>query len=210
MTKTKLISIIIAISILKLFGCSDTKSNMPSEAEIEKSIEDFNNRPVHKNLTVQIIDSTNDEELLQLIFNNLSDKLPDDYDKEFKTVTSWNKSRQAIYVIWLLEGEVNNGGFNQFYFNSSGEFAELLPDALELVGAKKFANLMLRANSTYLTENDKITEHQDGTIEGFSKSYEDNPLDEYDDEFYELYDVENLNDLQIEYIRANKSEFVKK
>lgn len=199
-----------AISLFKLFGCSDPKSNMPSEAEIAKSIEDFNNRPIYKDLTDGIIDSTKDEELLQLIFDNLSENLPEDYDKEYKTVTSLNESKQAIYVIWLLEGEVNNGGFNQFYFNSSGEFADLLPDALTLVGATKFAGLMRRANSIYISENDKITEHQDGTLEGFSKSYEDNPLDEFDNEFYELYEVENLNDLQVQYIRANKSEFVKK
>lgn len=196
------------LSIFKLFGCTNSKSKNPSDKELENSIEKFNNRPIHTKLTSEIIDSTKDEELLQLIFDNLSENMGKDYEKEYEVVTSWNKSRQAIYVIWLLEGEVNNGGFNQFYFNSSGEFSQLLPEALKLVGAPKFSDLVKRANATYKSEYDKITEHQDGTIEGFSKSYENNPLDKYDNEFYELYENENLYDIQIKFIRSHKDDFI--
>lgn len=157
-------------------------------------------------LTEQLIDSAENEDLPQLIFDNLCE-LVGDYTHEFKIVTSWNKSRQAIYLIWVLEGEVNNGGFNQFYFNSSGNFSELIPDAFKLIGANRFSDLVTRANTTYKLEYEKITAYQDGTLEGFSKSYENNPLDVYDDEFYELYKEENLNDLQIKYIRLHKSDF---
>ena len=183
---------------------------MPNDLEVPKSIEDFNIRSIYRDLTVELIDSTLDEDLSQLVFDNLLESLPNDYTKRCQTVLSWNKSKQAIYMIWCLESEVNNGGFNQFYFNTSGQFADLIPDALKLVGAMKFAELMNRANSTYISENDKITKHQDGTLEGFSKSYEDNPLDKYDKEFYALYLVEDLNNLQIKYIRNHKTEFVNK
>ncbi len=155
-----------------------------------------------------MIDSSEDDDLPQLVFDNLLQNVGDNYKNEFNIVTSWNKSRQAIYIIWLLEGEVNNGGFNQFYFNSSGQFSELVPDALKRIGAIKFADLAGRANATYQLEYDKITEHQDGTLEGFSKSYENNPLDVYDDEFYDLYKEENLIDLQIKYIRLHKGDFI--
>jgi len=202
-------------TLLRLFGCSP-KTNQENknvlkdtlDEQISKSIEDFQNRPIHKMLTEQIIDATSDEELLQVVFDNLSDKQPTDYTKEYKTVTSWNKARQAIYVIWLLEAEVNNGGYNQFYANSSGQFYKLLPDALTIVGANKFADLTEKANSTYEKQNDKITKHQDGTLKGFSKSYEDNPLNKFDDEFYALYKTENLQELQVEFIRKHKHEFI--
>ena len=144
------------------------------------------------------------------MFDNLSEKQTDNYEKEFEAVMSWNKSRQAIYMIWLLEAEVNNGGYNQFYFNSSGQFYKYLPDALRLIGANKFADLTERANKTFEKENDKITKHQDGTIEGFSKSYEDNPLNDFDTEFYELYKTENLQRLQVDFIRKNRNQFVDK
>jgi len=144
------------------------------------------------------------------VFDNLSEKLPEDYEKEYETVMTWNKSRQAIYIIWVLEAEVNNGGYNQFYSNSSGQFYKELPQALRLVGATGFADLTQRANDLFEKENENITKHQDGTIEGFSKSYEDNPLNDLDTEFYELYETEKLMQIQVDYIRQNKNDFIDK
>ena len=186
--RTPIITIGIIIMILNLFGCSErTKQN--------------NNKPsIQTPLTEQIIDTTSDDMLLEVVYDNLFRKLSATYDKEYEIVLSWNKSRQAIYMISQLEAEVNNGGYNQFYFNSSGQFAAALPEALKLVGATKFADLTERANRTFEKEKSKITEDQDGTVEGFSKSYENNPLNKFDKEFYKLNDVENLQKIQVDYI----------
>jgi len=203
-------------TILNLFGCSgqtkkdDGQLSKETEEQLTKSIEAFKNRPIYRELTEQIIDKTSDENLLQVVFDNLSEKQPADHEKEYETVMSWNKSRQAIYMVWALEAEVNNGGYNQFYFNSSGQFYNHLPKALRLVGANKFADLTKRANDTFEKENQKITQHQDGTLEGFSKSYDDNPLNKFDNEFYNLYKTENLQQIQVDYIRKNKKEFIDK
>ena len=203
-------------TFLNLFGCSgqtkkgEGKLSKETEEQIVHSVEAFKNRPIHKELTEQIIDTTSDDNLLQIVFDNLSEKQPTDYEKEYETVMSWNKSRQAIYMIWALEAEVNNGGYNQFYFNSSGQFYKHLPDALKLVGATKFADLIIRANETFEKENSKIIQHQDGTLEGFSKSYDDNPLNKFDDEFYDLYKTEKLQQIQVDYIRNSKKEFTDK
>lgn len=192
--------------ILSLFGLSKANNNETDE-QISQSIESFKNRPIYKELTIQIIDSTSDEDLLQVVFDNLSEKQPVD-DEEYEIVMNWNKSRQAIYIIWLLEAEVNNGGYNQFFFNSTGQFYTHLPERLRLVGASRFADLTARANKIFEKENEKITKHQDGTLEGFSKSYEENPLNDLDIEFYALYQKENLYQIQINYIRLNKDDFV--
>ncbi|AUC17099.1 hypothetical protein BTO06_12455 [Tenacibaculum sp. SZ-18] len=200
-------------SILSFFGCKEkqsekSKSDSEFDAQISESIEAFKNRPIHENLTQEIIDSTKDEDLVQVIFDNLISKLPEDYTKEYETVNGWNQARKTIYLIWLLEAEVNNGGFNQFYFNSSGQFYKYIPEALLKINAELFADLTERANKVYESENEKITEKQDGTLEGFSESYENNPLNSFDDEFYELYDKEDLMKLQVEYIRENSKEFI--
>jgi hypothetical protein len=204
-------------TLIKLFGCSgQTKDDNKNQAkdslneQISNSIKDFKNRPIHKSLTEQIIDSIPDESLLQVIFDNLSEKQPANYEKEYETVMSWNKSRQLIYMIWLLEAEVNNGDYNQFYFNSSGQFYRHLPEALKAIGANKFADLTQQANDTFEKENEKIIKHQDGTIEGFSKSYDDNPLNDFDTQFYEFYKTENLQKLQVDFIRKHKLDFIDK
>ena len=204
--KRNLVIMGIISTILSVFGCSPKAKK--DDKKITQSIEEFNNRKIHSKLTEELIDNTSDDKLLQLIFDNLSQKSSEDYENEFETVMSWNKSKQAIYMIWALESEVNNGGYNQFYFNSSGQFYKYLPDVLKIVGANKYAELTKRANETFEKENAKISQHQDGTIEGFSKSYEDNPLNEFDDEFYDLYQTENLQQIQVDYIRKHKTEFV--
>ncbi len=196
--------------ILKFLGFNKKENGLSKEMEeqLTKSIEAFKNRPIYKQLTEEIIDTTSDDNLLQVVFDNLMEKYPADYEKEYETVMSWNKSRQAIYMIWVLEAEVNNGGYNQFYANSSGQFYEHLPEAFRLVGANKLSGLTERANNIYEKEYKKITEHQDGSLKGFSKSYENNPLDEFDKEFYELDEIENLRQLRIDYIRKHKLDFI--
>lgn len=157
-------------------------------------------------LTIEKIDQTPDSSLVFLMFEHISHGLPADPDQELAYILSLPKPQQAIYIIWLLEGEVNNGGFNQYYYNSSGQFARLAPDALKLVGATQFATLTQAANEMYTKEKQRITKHQDGTSEGFSKSYDNNPLEKFDDQFYKL--KEPLGELQITFIRNNKEAFV--
>lgn len=216
-TTRPLLILIMFATLLKLLGCTpktienqktETSDSLPSD--IQKMLEDFNNRPIYKELTTDILEKVSDEDLLQTIFDNLSEKLPTDYTKTYETVITFSKPKQAIYIIWLLEAEVNNGGFNQYYFNTSGQYAALTPEALKLVGADKFADLATKANQVYIAENKKITKDQDGTLEGFSKSYDNNPLNKFDDEFYELNKNDMLQKIQIEYIRKHLNEFVDK
>ncbi|SHM03981.1 DUF4375 domain-containing protein [Mucilaginibacter sp. OK098] len=193
---------------LGLFQKKNDQSKNDLTEQITQPVESFKNRNIYKKLTSEIINNSNDDQLLQIVFDNLSGKLSDDYTEEYEAVLTFSKAQQAIYIIWCLEAEVNNGGFNQYYFNSSGQFASLTPDALQLVGAHKFSALTAMANNIYETEYSNITKYQDGTLEGFSKSYNDNPLNEFDNEFYELYKVENLQQLQIDFIRRNLFNFI--
>lgn len=51
--------------------------------------------------------------------------------------------------VWLLEAEVNNGGFDQYYFNSAGDLAVPTVDALRIIGASRTASLLAAANSEF-------------------------------------------------------------
>jgi hypothetical protein len=165
---------------------------------------------IHGNLTIAIIDQTKDEKLLELVYDDLASRIAKDMSNEYSVVMNFNKSQQAIYVIWGLQAEVENGGFNQYYYNSSGQFAKLAPSALKLVEANQFTQLVTRANKIFETESKNIKKQQDGTLGGFSKSYENNPLNKLDKEFYALETKENLETLQVDYIRKHKGEFVDK
>lgn len=176
--------------------------------EISSSINDFNNRTIYNELTSEIFDRIPDDELVQTVFDTLNTGNTD-FKNELEYVLNLSKPKQAIYVIWCLESEVNNGGFNQYYSNSSGQFSKITPEALRLIGANRFADLIERTNKLHGSEIESITEYQDGTLEGFSKSYEDNPLSDFDSEFYDLEQIENLSELQIKFIRKYKEGFIK-
>lgn len=55
-----------------------------------------------------------------------------------------SRAEQVFWVIWALEGDVNNGGFSQYMFNSSGDQAALAPPALRAVGAEAAAEVCER------------------------------------------------------------------
>lgn len=51
--------------------------------------------------------------------------------------------------VWMLDAEVNNGGFDQYYFNSAGDLAIQTVEALKTIGAVKTAVLLDCANSEF-------------------------------------------------------------
>ena len=176
--------------------------------KMQKLFEDFEKRTIYKVLTVDIIKNIKDENLEQAIIDNIQTKFNKDFSNEEEVVRSLSEGKKAIYVTWILEAEVNNGGFNQFYFNSSGQLADLGEDAFKTIGASQFADLVAQANSIYDVTKENLEKYNDGTIESFSKSYDQNPLNDLDDKFYKLYKHEPLDQIKVQYIRNNVKEFV--
>jgi Domain of unknown function (DUF4375) len=56
---------------------------------------------------------------------------------------------RVLVTIWGLEADVNNGGFDQFYFNGSGDLAFFAPSALRLIGANRMGDLVTQANAVF-------------------------------------------------------------
>jgi Domain of unknown function (DUF4375) len=52
---------------------------------------------------------------------------------------------QVFVAIWELEGDVNNGGFHQYFFNTSGDTAKHAAPSLEAIGAAKMAAIVREA-----------------------------------------------------------------
>jgi len=197
--------------LISFFGCKgkrDQSHGSIDNPEILKSIQQFEDRTIHIKLTKEIIDNTPDDDLVLLIWDNIYERMKESSLNEYDFMKTLSAGQQMIGSLWAVEAEVNNGGFNQFYFNSSGVFAEMAVEGFKLIGAEKFAELMIKANSIYAENKDRLDEFDDGSIESFSKSYTDNPLNDLDDTFYNLYMEENLTDLMVKYIRNNISQFI--
>jgi hypothetical protein len=57
--------------------------------------------------------------------------------------------QKVLATVWALEAEVNNGGFDQFFFNSAGDLAFFAPEALRAIGANSMAGLAQKANGVF-------------------------------------------------------------
>lgn len=151
-----------------------------------------------------------DEKIEQAIIDYILDiVIKDDWKNEYLLIKSLSPGFQYVYSTWILENEVNNGGFNQYFYNSSGQFAEEAISGFQAFGADGMANILQGAIDTLFDEIDLYRKTKAaGSLEAFMDSYEESSLDIWDDKFYEY--PNDLSKLRIEYIRNNMNEFIKK
>ena len=74
--------------------------------------------------------------LLQLIFGSL------DLAEGEAGLMRLTRGQRALYLVSLFDGEVRNGGFHQYFSNSSGDYASLTAGALSYFGATEAASLL--------------------------------------------------------------------
>jgi hypothetical protein len=53
--------------------------------------------------------------------------------------------QRVFSSIWAVESEVNNGGFSQYFLNSSAETAAFVAEALDAISAPRTADICRRA-----------------------------------------------------------------
>jgi hypothetical protein len=126
-----------------------------------------------------------------------------------------NSSQKTLVIIGNLEREINNGGFNQFYWNSSGNYANETVESLKKIGAEKLAEIVNKANSEF--PNGIVPKKREKRIKILNliqeKSAEN--WNELDFKFYRpnektgKMEIENTSILLIEFIKANKPDFEK-
>ena len=110
---------------------------------------------------------------------------------------------QYIIAVNAVDGEVNNGGFNQYYFNRSHILTVTAAEALSAIGAPRLADIAQKADWTYSQINTTLGNCEESTMEEFMASYENNPLNEFDTEYYNISEIEQTDKLLIAYIKQH-------
>jgi hypothetical protein len=187
------IAIAIALIMLAPFGCSNQDSNPKLDLRF-------------RTLSDEVLRSIPDSELEAAVFEHALHRLTDHWDREAEVVRNFSPGLRMLYTTWVLEAEVNNGGFNQYFWNQSGELAPDALASLRLVGAEAHASLLERAIAMHEREASTLRQFKErGTLEAFSESYDHTELNSLDDEFFKLN--ESLSALRLAYIRAHAAEF---
>lgn len=106
----------------------------------------------------------------------------------------------VVYRVWSLLGEVSNGGFDQYFFNSSGGQALPTLDALKAIGDTKAAAVLEKALKVFSEppspDRDRRWEQLDHLTKATRKKFE--ALDK------ELYDCgQDVVEKLAAYIRSH-------
>jgi hypothetical protein len=112
---------------------------------------------------------------------------------------------RVIACLTEIEMEVNNGGFDQYYWNSPGDHAGEAVAALVELGAVHTASLLVEANAAFGPGGpDPDRERRWAQMKALGKSPSEK-WGELDGAFYEYQD--NLSQLAARYIRAKRGQF---
>jgi hypothetical protein len=192
---------------LAVVGCGDSSEKRPEKEAIDASRDAFMNRKIHSELTPEILVTIPDDEVEQAIIDYIWEEWKKHGWRREDLSQELSPGLNAILLTWEVEAEVNNGGFNQYYFNSTGPFAEDAVKAFEFFSASQHAQLMREAIKVRAAEEAEMQKFKDeNTLEAFSESYKATKLGDLDERFYDL--KENLSELRIAKIRARPDLFM--
>ena len=112
-----------------------------------------------------------------------------------------SEEEQTIVFIEALEREINNGGFSQFFFNSSGNDVAETVEALKKVGSSKFLSLLEAAIAQF--PNSYVPENQTEREQILVNIEDDAELiwEKLEGEFYRY--EEDIHALMLTYISSN-------
>jgi hypothetical protein len=113
---------------------------------------------------------------------------------------SLTAEERVVLAVEALEREVNNGGYHQFFVNSSREFVPTIVDALQRIGCKKTATITQRAIKAL-----RLKEVTPEAIDAALAKEDDQrlvKLNKCDDSYYNC--GEPIADRLLAFIKANK------
>ena len=154
-----------------------------------------------------------DKKLVQKVIDSVLDFVgeisPGEEDYEFVSQTP--ESAQFFWAMRLMESEVNNGGFEQYFWNSSCTLADVAMKAYQAIGAHKYVLFLRRALE--LAGSGSWRDRR-GRFSSDWKTYKDacpRGMDALDNEFYAADGGDpdsgggdqDLYEKKIDYIRKN-------
>jgi len=115
------------------------------------------------------------------------------------------EEQKLFYYNQCLEREINNGGFSQYFFNSSGDFTHQTLQSLQTIGATKTADILQKAIDQF---PDKKVPHDRNERKEILEQIEEtvSPIWEELDQKFLKYE-EDLNTMHIEFVKKNMDKF---
>ena len=169
-------------SFLTFVGCS----KQPTPAPLEAKVLDLANTT---EIALKAFTAIMDAHVKGQNYNSYLESLP--------------KSWRIVYTSISFDGEVNNGGFHQFFWNSEGKWNKETEEDLEKIGAEPFLKLFREARKIY-DAHDYPTEKakSGGSWETFTVGYKEKRMGELDSLYFK--EKKSLPSFVGEYLKRNR------
>lgn len=118
-----------------------------------------------------------------------------------------NDAQRDFVSMVMIDGEVRNGGFNQYYYNM-GDEGRRAQEAFGRAGAADLAEIVRQANDCFENSRERLAELWDGTMKGFSASYKEKLFDRFDTAYYAAMEKGRFHALLAGFVRSRAEEFV--
>jgi hypothetical protein len=115
------------------------------------------------------------------------------------------EEEKVIVFIEELEREINNGGFNQFFFNAASDYYSEILSALEQVGSVKFHSILKQSSKPFPNESVPTDRNKRQEILEEIEDKANELWDDLDQEFYKY--EEDIYGLLINFINSNIEKF---
>jgi hypothetical protein len=157
-------------------------------------------------ITREFLDVTPDDQIESAIIQALIDIVTGTADEAYDKVMTLTPGLRMMWGTFMADGEVFNGGFNQFFWNDSRQYATQAIEGFRLIGAEEHARLVEDGVQLFFAEADKLRPfRQRRTLDAFSESYEHTDSSGLDTRYYALPD---FSPLRVRYIREHPQEFL--
>ena len=126
-------------------------------------------------------------------------------DKHNTRAREMSQCELGFLSVRELTEEVNNGGFDQYFFNSAGNYASDALWGLRAIGAEKTASILERAMAQFPGGTVPELRHErQAVMDALPESVQE-VWDALDQEFY--HSEEPLDSLLTAFVRSNEREF---
>lgn len=126
--------------------------------------------------------------------------------EESQGLASFSAPERYIYAVQAMIREVNNGGFGQFFNNTSGALAFDLVPALTAIGSAKARSIAERAVALFGRPRSLSEAARSKHLAKLTRNWDLSPWEDLDNEYYDEM-MEPLESMMLDYIAGQQDAF---
>lgn len=152
------------------------------------------------------------DEVAWVVIERMYDELRTPYEPDPRLETC-SLGQRALYALHWTRSEVVNGGFSQFFLNSTGSLWREAVDGARHVGADDYAAIIEGAGKAFPDGSPPGEVEERRALLGLESLLDDlseevfERFDPFDDAFYDLLDRKPLSDVLAAYVWSHPAEF---